>query len=110
MAICNKCGANQRRPNQRWCLECHAKNMREARPKHSELTKEQRLRANCRSYANVYKNRGKLIQQPCNFCDNPESQMHHEDYTKPLEVIWLCRDCHLELHNEEYQATSKEFQ
>ncbi len=25
---------------------------------------------------------------------------HHPDYDKPLEVIWLCRGCHTELHNE----------
>ena len=23
---------------------------------------------------------------------------HHEDYTEPLEVVWLCRWCHVDLH------------
>lgn len=25
-------------------------------------------------------------------------QAHHSDYSKPLEVIWLCHSCHMALH------------
>lgn len=24
--------------------------------------------------------------------------MHHPDYSKPLEVVWMCRPCHLAEH------------
>ena len=99
--ICNRCGKNPRRSEKEtWCKACHAEYMRINRPKHSELNDEQRKKANARSYANVYKRRGKLIQEDCIKCGNPESEMHHEDYDKPLEVTWLCRDCHLEYHEE----------
>jgi len=65
------------------------------------LTPEQRLKMNCRSYAHVYLKRGKLKKLPCQECGNEKSQMHHPDYSKPLEIIWLCRSCHLELHKEQ---------
>lgn len=52
---------------------------------------------NCRAYTHVYIKRGKLIPQPCEVCGNPEVQSHHDDYSKPLQVRWLCRVHHLEL-------------
>ena len=42
--------------------------------------------------------RGELFRQPC-LCGNPKSEAHHEDYSKPLEVEWLCRKCHHDRHN-----------
>jgi len=39
---------------------------------------------------------GKLIRENCFYCGNPKSQMHHDDYSKPLEVRWVCFKCHRE--------------
>ena len=100
-ATCSKCSKpleDNRVGKYRYCRSCHASNMRENRPKHSELTPEQRLKANCRAYTKVYIKRGKLIPQPCELCSNNKTEAHHSDYTKPLEVKWLCRTCHLNLH------------
>lgn len=41
---------------------------------------------------------GKLKRGPCTNCSNPKSEGHHKDYSKPLEVIWLCRQCHYNEH------------
>ena len=71
--------------------------MREWRNTHS-LNPEQRLKDNARSYAGVYLRRGKLDRKPCVICGSVNTQMHHEDYSKPLDVVWLCRECHMELH------------
>ena len=47
---------------------------------------------------------GRLEKKPCEICGNPDSQGHHEDYSKPLDVRWLCvrhhADRHLELNRE----------
>jgi len=42
--------------------------------------------------------RGKITRGKCH-CGEV-GQGHHEDYNKPLEVIWLCDNHHKELHNE----------
>ena len=47
-----------------------------------------------------YSCRRKLQRQPCEICQNPKSQAHHHDYTKPLEVTWLCQTHHSLAHRE----------
>jgi hypothetical protein len=35
----------------------------------------------------------------CEYCgDTNNLHKHHEDYTKPLEVVTLCNECHYKLH------------
>lgn len=41
---------------------------------------------------------GKLLRQPCEVCGAKRSHAHHNDYSKPLEVIWLCPQHHGERH------------
>jgi len=41
---------------------------------------------------------GMLTKQPCVKCGKIKVDAHHEDYTKPLDVIWLCRRHHAEIH------------
>ena len=41
---------------------------------------------------------GKIKQEPCAVCGSAKSQGHHEDYSKPLDVIWLCSRHHADRH------------
>lgn len=44
------------------------------------------------------KESGSLIPLPCSICGFSPTQAHHPDYSKPLEVIWLCPSHHKQLH------------
>ena len=42
-----------------------------------------------------------LVPEPCVECGSMTNiERHHPDYSKPLEVIWLCRDHHRALHRK----------
>lgn len=61
----------------------------------------QRLRKNSpekdRAWATVGRalKSGKLKREPCLYCGSITVEAHHEDYNKPLNVIWVCHACHL---------------
>lgn len=42
-----------------------------------------------------YKN---FKRPPCQICNTPHAEAHHSDYSKPLEVVWLCRSHHAAWH------------
>lgn len=43
---------------------------------------------------------GRLERKPCEVCGTTERvQAHHDDYSRPLDVRWLCVMDHKRLHN-----------
>ncbi len=49
---------------------------------------------------------GALKKKPCEVCGAAKVDAHHDDYTKPLDVRWLCRKHHLELHAKKAAASN----
>lgn len=50
------------------------------------------------------KRAGKIPQLPCAVCGATNSQAHHFDYSRPLDVIWLCRIHHAEVHKKQTET------
>jgi len=70
----------------------------------TEITRAWRAEDKKRSIAHNAVSRairnGILFRLPCIRCGEKKSVAHHEDYDKPLEVMWLCQSCHKQRHKE----------
>lgn len=67
------------------------------------MTDEQRkLREKARkAIANAVQRKRIIKPEVCNSCGvscNPEA--HHSDYSKPFDVLWVCKKCHHEIHDQ----------
>lgn len=49
--------------------------------------------------------KGTLKREPCEVCGVEESEGHHTDYSKPLEVKWLCKKHHDEVHKDRVRTS-----
>lgn len=89
------------------CKECTKREIRERRASHPDRELDTRLSACARkpTRKNAYMAvdaaiRAGVISRPdrCMGCGCPDTEhrveAHHSDYSKPLEVIWLCTPCH----------------
>lgn len=51
---------------------------------------------------------GRVVKSPCVRCGSIKNvHGHHEDYGKPLEVMWLCQKHHGERHREINESRRK---
>lgn len=69
--------------------------------KHTQRTKDWRTKNPEKYQAHIAVRmalyHGKIKKTGCIVCGD-KAQAHHEDYSKPLEVIWLCQTHHAEHH------------
>ena len=59
---------------------------------------ERRIRHNIRRVTRRAIKAGKLLKLPCFCCGDLETEAHHPDYSAPLDVVWLCKKHHQEIH------------
>lgn len=69
----------------------HKKELKKKRAKRYLQERDKNL-ARSKTKNALYK--GVILRKNCETCGNKQSVAHHSDYTKPLEVTWLCNSCH----------------
>lgn len=47
---------------------------------------------------------GRLARLPCEICGSDMSEAHHSDYSRPLDVRWLCKLHHEIVHGRKVQV------
>lgn len=60
----------------------------------------EKYKAHCLVKNALYK--GDLVKPDrCECCDKKRKvEAHHDCYTKPLDVVWLCKECHTTVHRD----------
>lgn len=80
------------------------------RERHNERSAAQRndpknkIKISARAKANRAIKSGKLTRLPCEVCNIEPAEAHHDDYTKPLEIKWLCSSHHKQHHGIEKRS------
>jgi hypothetical protein len=111
---CSKCRrerpAGYFRCHPTWCRDCYRTYRRRYRAEHPEYRKRQVERIRDWRKRNPEKRRahklveyaikgGSLKREPCESCGRTTNvHSHHEDYSAPLDVRWLCAVCHAAEH------------
>ncbi len=105
-----KCAAKRRAYNIKWEKKNHAKmvayrsawrkrNLDKQRAAYHRAKSKNPAKIYARQLVMSYIRRGKLKRGRCEKC-RKLGHAHHDDYTKPLKVRWLCRQHHDKWHKQ----------
>ena len=84
--------------NERGKTESGRKNKATYQKKIPTATPE-KYKAKCLVTAGI--RNGSIVKQPCSECGDKVVDAHHPDYDKPLDIVWLCRKHHMEIHGKQ---------
>jgi len=107
---CSSCNApieETRWTSSRYCRECAKKMEDKEKKKARNHSPDQLLKNICRSKARNALKSGKILRQICEICGATQTEMHHDDYSKPLDVRWFCKRCHVKKHKYERMSLSQ---
>ena len=84
--------------SQGWCNKCDE--LYEYRKSLYHNNEDYKFKHKIRALTRGFIKAGLLVKEPCEACQSEENvEAHHKDYTKPMDITWLCRLCHNELHH-----------
>jgi hypothetical protein len=98
--MCCRCKAKPRAKGCNYCRDCRNASVRKWEDKQGGswawimADPERHKKALARKMVYNWVKRGKMERKPCEVCGDPDSQSHHDDYDKALEVRWLCQKHH----------------
>lgn len=87
--ICRPCKTTRQ---SRWRQTPRGKALTCATAKRQTALSPEKVKA--RRILNSAVRNGSVTRKPCEVCGSPDTDAHHADYSKPLEVEWLCRPHH----------------
>jgi len=75
---------------------------KESRKNHQEAKntykKNNPIKTKCHERVDTALDNGSVKKMPCEICGKKQVEAHHDDYSKPIEVRWLCRIHHKQHH------------
>lgn len=92
-----------------WCKDCvrERQHGRKRKPEHIKrrnavIHRSNPIKTKARAKLKYAVSSGKITRpSSCEICNSTEHiHGHHDDYSKPLDVRWVCRKCHLAIHNK----------
>jgi hypothetical protein len=98
-----KANDERRKDPEKWAKKLEqnrvsAKKHKEKRNAYAKTRDKLKLAARRAIRNRIY--RGYMKRGSCDVCGVPNADAHHANYSKPLEVRWLCRKHHAEAHHE----------
>ena len=105
---CKECDAERHRTRyaknpekaKAWMREHYKRNKKKYHKKSAEYIKRNPEKNRAHMKVRDALKYGKLEKKPCEVCGENKVEAHHKDYSRPLEVNWLCPVHHGVLHRK----------